>query len=184
MTQIEDQRSKDEAEKNKIKAMMTEAERKALEIIEDKYPKHIAAEFVVELRVGWQLPDDTLFESAKINKVTVRRQNRAERRTSTSKVITSAGKYNNMDIAQDKLLTLVVKIEAEDGNTWLWSDVPTKLRADILNNMDILDEDEILEAMSALEYGYGNFKDFYASQAFRTLKEQEEQSFRGDEEEI
>lgn len=184
MTQFEDERSKNEMEKDKIRALLSEAEKKALEIIEDKYPKHIAEQFIVELPVGWRMPDDSLFEAAVIRKVTVRRQNRSERRSATSKVITSSGKYNNMDIAQDKLLSLIVKVESEDGTAWNWSDIASKMRMDLLNNMDILDEDEILEGMSALEYGYGNFKDFYTSQAFRTLKEQEEQSFRGTEDEI
>jgi hypothetical protein len=184
MTQSTDQRSKDEMEKDKIKQLLSEAEKQALTIIEEKYPAVVAREFTVPLPVGWQMPDDTLFENAVIQKVTVRRQNRSERRNATTKVITSNGKYTNADIANDKMLSLITTLESSDGQKWDWTDVPQKLRNEILGAMDIIDEDEIIEGMTALEYGFGNFKDFYASQAFRSLKEQEAQSFRGNEEEI
>lgn len=176
-------------ERAALEKMMTEAQKTAIELIETKYPKHVARTFVIDLRVGIDLPDSSLFSGGvHINRVIVRRQNRLERRKANMDLITSAGKISRNDITFDRMMSLITTIESVSGGvterSYMWGDIPSNIRSDIINGMDIIDEDEILEGLAALEYGFGNFEDFYASETFKKLKERDRETFPEDIAEI
>lgn len=161
--------------------LMADAEKLAVETIEAKYPKHIATTFEVKLPIGIKAPDDTLFEGCLINRVTVGRQNRLQRRQGNLDMLASG--VSKTDAALNKMMSVIRSISAVDEagsvmHTFEWRDVPANVRTALLNEMDIIDEDELLEGITALEYGYGDIKSFYASQAFAELKKRQEESFQ------
>lgn len=165
--------------------LMDRAISSAEEMIEDRYPKVIASEFVVELKVGFR---SAMIPNVIIDRFVVRRQNRLERRLMNNKVISSKGKFSELDMVDEKINKLIVKMYSSDpesgGIEAEWTNIPPSVRQEILNNLDMIDEDEIIESMAALENGYGDLLSFYSSNVYRQLKAASDKTFQGDSGEI
>lgn len=188
-------------ERKSEEQLKTEARLKTINELRNRYPKVIAKSFFVQLKGTLDTRDAGLSavvfgEIPTINFVEIKELTVGKKADLNRKIVTGGGKMSNTDVGIEKMRVQISKIghavfiEDDEGTVESytideqvdWSTLPPDQQNKFLRGLGSIDEREILEAMVALESGYGTFLDFYGSTIYAEMKLQQEELLQGDQE--